>query len=248
MLLSTPPKPISQLWRPELTRFPRLHGLRRAFRLCIRMLARILIRALAVAELRGVEHLPGGPVLYVTNHLGDADALLLLIALPSAPEALGKIELLSEYPVLGRIMDWYGIIWLHRGRVDRRALDFGVRALHEGRSLIIAPEGRYSLSGGMERGGRGAAYLALHARARVVPLALTGTRNADVYSDLRRLRRPHITLTAGEPYDLQTLRERPHALDQATQQIMESIARLLPPEYRGAYGASADKRTASPRQ
>jgi 1-acyl-sn-glycerol-3-phosphate acyltransferase len=214
---------------------PRLHGLRRFFRTCVRLLARLLIALLTNSEVRGLEHAPRGSALYVTNHLGDADTAVVLSALPFASETLAKIDLLVEFPVLWRLMDWYGVIWLHRGRVDRRALDLAVQTLREGRSLVIAPEGRYTLTGGLERGTGGASLVAMRAGVPVVPLALTGTQNGSVYSSLRRLRRPHLTLTVGEPFRLDDWDEDPRSLRLATQLIMERIAQLLPDEYRGAY-------------
>ena len=235
---ATPPKPVSQVWHPELTRLPALHFGRRMFRLAACLLARLLVRLLTRASLRGLENLPSaGPALIVLNHIGDADTALVLASLPRAPEALGKLELIYEYPVLGRLMDWYGTIWVHRGRPDRRALDFAVEALSQGRYLVIAPEGRYTLSHGLERGTSGAAYVAMRARLPVVPVALTGTENPKVYASLRRLRRPCISLTVGPPIHLRTdAGVTPRALKAATEEIMHALARLLPPEYRGVYG------------
>ena len=194
---SPPPKPISKIWRPELTRLPRLSPARRAFRALTRLIARVLILLLTDAEFRGLRQFPAqGPALIVVNHLGDADTAMLLAALPAAPEALGRIEL-YYFPVLGKIMDWYGTIWLHRGQPDRRALRCALDALAEGRFLIIAPEGRYSLIRGLEEGGPGAAYLALNAKVPIVPIALTGTENANVYGNLRRLRRARVIAVGG---------------------------------------------------
>ena len=51
-------------------------------------------------------------------------------------------------------MDWYGIIWLHRGQADRRAIRAALDGFAEGRIIVIAPEGRYSLVGGLEEGSR----------------------------------------------------------------------------------------------
>jgi 1-acyl-sn-glycerol-3-phosphate acyltransferase len=186
-------------------------------------------------SVKGMDNFPRqGPAVAVVNHLGDADAALLLAELPRAAEALGKIELYF-FPVLGRIMDWYGFIWLHRGRPDRRALHAALQGLAEGRVIVLAPEGRYTLAGGLEQGGSGAAFLALKADVPVVPVALTGTWNADVYGSLRRLRRAFVTLTVGEPFRLEARADRRAALHAGTQRIMESLARLLPAGYRGAY-------------
>ncbi len=233
---SIPPKPITNIWQPQLTRLPRLHWGRRAFRSLVRLLARTLIWLLARATVRGLEHFPPtGPALIVVNHLGDADAAILLAALPVAPEALGKVEL-YDFPILGTLMDWYGIIWLHRGRPDRRALRCALDALAQGRFIAIAPEGRYTLAHGLEQGGAGAAWLALNATVPIVPIALTGTENAKVYGSLRSLQRPHISLTVGEPFEV-AANDR-EVLQDATRLIMESLARLLPAEYRGEYGST----------
>jgi 1-acyl-sn-glycerol-3-phosphate acyltransferase len=205
----------------------------------VRLLAIVLVRALTRCSLRGLEYLPSaGPALIAMNHLGDADTAIMLAALPVAPEALGKIELLTEYPVLWKLMDCYGTIWLHRGRVDRRALACAVQALADRRVVAIAPEGRYSLARGLEKGGYGAAYVALHGRVAIIPVALTGTDNRSVYASLRRLRRARVSLTVGKPLTIagdDSLR----SLRRGTQQIMEALAELLPPEQRGAYARAA---------
>ncbi len=237
---SNPPKPVSSLWHPELTRLPPLHFWRRAYRLLARLLARLVVSLLTKTTVTGLEYFPRrGPALIVLNHLGDADTAAVLAVLPRAPDALGKLELIYEFPVLGKIMDWYGTIWLHRGRPDRHALECGVQALREGRCLAIAPEGRYTLVHGLEHGSSGAAYVAMRAGVPLIPLALTGTENSKVYGSLRRLQRPRISLTLGRPIRLKPGTDlTPRALKEATAEIMQTLARLLPPEYRGVYGGS----------
>jgi 1-acyl-sn-glycerol-3-phosphate acyltransferase len=161
----------------------------------------------------------------------------LLAALPAPPDALGKIELYS-FPILGKLIDWYGIIWLHRGIPDRRALRAARAGLTDGRIILIAPEGRYTRIGGLEPGGNGAAFLALQSDVPLVPVALTGTRNADVYGKMRRLRRAPVTLTVGAPFRLARQADRQRALREGTEQIMQRLADLLPAEYRGTYPQS----------
>lgn len=235
---SPPPKPVAQTWRPELVRLPPLTPLRCAFRALVRGLLRAVRLLCLKVEVHGLENFPKrGPALVVINHRGDADTPLLLTFLPEL-DALGRIEL-YDFPILGKLMDWYGIIWLHRGRPDRRALRAALDGLAEGRFLAIAPEGRYSLTEGLEPGGEGAAYLARKADVPIVPVALTGTDNARVYASLRRLRRARVTLTVGMPFRLAESGEGPGELAQDTRLIMQALADLLPPELRGAYGESA---------
>lgn len=186
-------------------------------------------------EARGLENYPAeGAALVVINHLGDPDIVVALAALPDFPEVLGKIELRSILP-LRWVSDTLGVIWVHRGRPDRRALVAALEALHEGRRVILAPEGRESLTGVLDSGTEGAAFLALKSGVPVVPVALTGTENWRVFGHLKRLRRASVTLTVGTPFLLARKGSAPGAREQGTRLIMENLARLLPEEYRGVY-------------
>jgi len=232
---SSPPKPVSEVWRPELTRLPRLHWARRCFRGFGRWLCRTVITICTKPTAEGLENFPRkGPALVVINHLGDADAPLLVNSVPVSLDALGKVEL-YDLPILGKMMDWYGVIWLHRGRPDRRALRAALDGLAEGRILVIAPEGRYSLIGGLEEGGHGAAFLAYKADVPIVPVVVIGTENERVYGYLKRLRRAPVTFRVGRAFRLDQQADRREMMQEGTRQIMEALASLLPEAYRGAY-------------
>ena len=230
------PKPVSEVWRPELVRLPRLTLARRAFRAFSHGLIKLVAKTCLNLKVEGLGNIPKrGPLLIVINHLGDADAVAILSILPQPPDALGKIEL-YDYGLLGRLMDLYGMIWLHRGRPDKRALRAALDGLAEDRVIVIAPEGRESLTGALEEGRGGAAFLALKSGASILPIALAGTENEKVYSRLKHLRRVAVNLRVGEPFKLTGRDEaRRKALDEGTRLIMQALAELLPEEYRGAY-------------
>jgi 1-acyl-sn-glycerol-3-phosphate acyltransferase len=233
---SVPPKPVSEIWRPELIRLPRLHLARRCYRAFWRGFSKLLMAALTKRTVEGLENFPRrGPALVVVNHLGDADATLLLSSLPVSLDALGKIEL-YDFPLLGRLMEWYGIIWLHRGRADRRAIQAALDGFAEGRFIIIAPEGRFSLTGSLEEGQQGAAFLAIKAEVPVVPVVMIGTENPHVYGHLKRFQRPPVTLRVGKPFRISQQADRRETLRVGTEQIMEALSGLLPEAYRGSYG------------
>jgi 1-acyl-sn-glycerol-3-phosphate acyltransferase len=237
---STPPKPVSRIWHPELTRLPRLGPGRRFFRSFMRMVCRFLVFICTRVSLAGMENFPRkGPALVVTNHLGDADLALAVACLPAFGEILAKIEV-YEMPVIGALMDAFGMIWVHRGQPDRKALRLALEALRAGRFVGIAPEGRESLTGGLEPATSGAAFLALHAHVPLVPVTFTGTENHRLLSNLRRLRRTPVSLTVGKPFVLPDFADRRTALREATRFIMEVLSRQLPPELRGAYAYVRD--------
>ncbi len=232
---SSPPKPITEIWRPELVALPRLTLARRFFRQLARLIIKFLILTLTRASVTGMENFPKkGPAVVVINHLGDADAVLLGASIPYMIEAMGKIELYEDWFV-GPIFRAYGIIWVHRGRPDRKALRAAMDGLMEGRLVAIAPEGRQSVIGGLEDGNEGAAFLALKAGAPIVPIAMTGTENENIYGHLKRFQRARVTLFVGKPFFLQEQADRQTMLREGTRQIMESLASLLPESYRGNY-------------
>lgn len=228
-------KPVSENYRPELTRLPPLTWPRKAFRWFLKGLVWVITRLLVRITLTGEAYLPrSGPVLLVSNHLGDADGIVGLAVSKAPFDLLGKVEL-YDIPIFGKLLDWYGTIWVHRGQPDRRALRAVFKGLTEGRMIAIAPEGRESLSGELEQGTDGAAYIALKADVPVQPFALTGSENLRVYSNLKKLRRTHITLTVGQPFRLERTGDRKADIQQGTIRIMKTLAHMLPPEYQGVY-------------
>ena len=244
-----PPKPVTDIWRPELVRLPKLTRARHAFRAFGQGLAKLVVKIFLNVSAEGLENLAdirnAGPLLITINHLGDADVPTLFSILPSPPDALAEIEL-YDLPVLGKLIEWYGVIWLHRGRADKRALRAALDALAEGRALVIAPEGRYSLTGALEEGGGGAAFLAVKSGAAILPIVITGTENEKTYGNLKQLRRARVHIKAGKMFRLSgqaqggvgsEANDRRAALAEGTRQIMEALAILLPEEYRGAYSS-----------
>lgn len=242
---SSPPKPVAEKFRPELTRLPEYTSARRLFRRFLRGLARLIVDFWLRPEVRGLENFPQkGPAVIALNHLGDADAVLVFSHLPTIEiDPLGASDLYDLW-WLGVLGDWYGTIWLHRGRADRRALACALESLRRGRFVAIAPEGRESPTRSLEEGAFGAAFLALKADVPIVPVAVTGTENERVYGSLQRFRprRVHATMTVGKPFRLARPGGRREAMRLGTERIMQELARLLPPQYRGVYAGAVQER------
>ncbi len=236
----TPPKPTAEQIRPELTQLPVDSWSRRLFRRLLRLVARMVLGVCTRIELSGLENIPKhGPALFVANHLGDTDAVVAMAYFPRFVESLAKVEL-YDLPVIGLIGSLYGVIWVHRGQPDRRALRAALDGLRAGRCVAIAPEGRESTTGKLEEGMGGAAYLALKAQVPVVPFAFTGTENWRVYGNLKKLHRTAITMTVGPPFMLPLSGSLRESIDQGTETIMSSVAELLPAGYRGYYAETVE--------
>jgi 1-acyl-sn-glycerol-3-phosphate acyltransferase len=234
---SLPPKPVAEKFRPELTRVPEYHWRRRLARRALRVLMRFLVATRVRLTVRGLENFPAhGPALIVLNHLGDADIVVILSQLRTFDvDPLGASNL-YDISALRAVAEPYGVIWLHRGQPDRRALNCAIESLRRGRFVTIAPEGRESVIGGLEQGLDGAAFLALRADVPIVPIALTGTETPRLYRGPFCWPRVPVTMTVGQPFRLVRSGDRHADVKNGTDQIMRQLARLLPPEYRGVYG------------
>lgn len=101
------------------------------------------------------------------------------------------------------------------------------------------PEGTRSRTGGLGRGHAGTATIALHTGTPILPVAITGTENVKWPWFLLRPRLVrHVRIVIGEPFHLAEVeRVNREAASQATQTIMQRIAEILPPRYRGVYGS-----------
>lgn len=238
----SPEKPRTAHFRPHLTRLPELTPARRLYRRLIRWLCRVLVAFFIRLQATGLEHFPrSGPGLIVVNHLGDTDLVVGQAVFPVQVDALGKSEI-YDFFLIGPLLQWYGFIWVHRGQADRKALREALRGLGEGRIIGIAPEGRESLTGALEAGLGGAAYLALKSGAPVTPVVFTGTENWRVYGNLKRLRKTGVTVTIGESFTLQPAGDLKESVRAGTDVIMTRLAEMLPEQYRGAYAASSETR------
>jgi 1-acyl-sn-glycerol-3-phosphate acyltransferase len=232
-------KPRSETINPQITRLPNLTTRRRLFRKVIRFVIRIFVWLCVRLEVSGRDNLPRqGPLVIVSNHLGDADALVGIAVTTTPVEIIVKSEL-YYYPILGKVLDAYGVIWVHRGQPDRRSLRASLEALSQGRIIGIAPEGRESLTGSLEEGTGGAAYLAMRAKSPLLPVTFTHTENSRILGNLKRFRRTSITVTMGPVFYLDEYSNWRDEVEKGTIKIMNRLASQLPPEYQGTYARSS---------
>jgi len=231
---SSQPKPVTDWYRPDLSELPRLTLMRRLFRLFARGLCKLVVLVTMHKTVSGLENFPkNGPALIVINHLGDADVVLLMSCVPASIDGMGKVEN-DEHWLVGPTFRAYGVIGVHRGKPDRKAIRSVLDGLAEGRMIGLAPEGRQSLTGALEAGTEGAAFLAMKSGAPIVPIAMTGTQNEYIYNR-KWYRRARVTLAIGQPFHLKPNADRQVMLREGTDQIMAALARLLPESYQGNY-------------
>jgi 1-acyl-sn-glycerol-3-phosphate acyltransferase len=169
----------------------------------------------------GKEHLPAsGPVLIVSNHISQADPVILgVAAVPRKSYYFAKAELF-RVPFLRGYVNRMGAFPVERGGADRRALRLSREVLARGDMRLMFPEGSRFTDGRLRPGLSGAGSLALIPGVTVIPAAIWGSH---------RLR--HKTRVAfGPPVDLSGIDDGARAARsrQAVDRIMAAIAALIP--------------------
>jgi len=110
-----------------------------------------------------------------------------------------------------------------------------LQMLERGEAVVIFPEGTRS-SGGLRRPLSGVAMLHLRSQAPILPVAITGTEHL---GPPWRVFFPTGTIGVriGQPFTLPSIEGKLSRtqLAQLTDMIMQRVAQLLPPRYRGVY-------------
>lgn len=113
----------------------------------------------------------------MANHPSALDPLFLAAAVPERLLFLAAAEFFA-LPAVGWVMRTYGCIPVRRGEVDSGAVREALRALADGRKVVVFPEGRVTPHQDGRPGLRGAALLAARAGVLVVPVAVLGSGRA----------------------------------------------------------------------
>ena len=202
-----------------------------------KLLARVMMPTFGRIEVEGAENVPPfGPLIIAANHQSNADPPVLVHAFPRPIWFVAKRGLFVTPPVRYLLRRLHAHPVARDGR-DVDAVKWAMEQVAADHALLVFPEGTRS-SGALGPGGDGLAYLALRTQAPVIPVGITGTERINNYV---RVAFPftRVKVAIGEPFTLPVVEGRlPRAaLHSMTETIMERIAALLPPSYRGVYGA-----------
>ena len=208
----------------------------------LRFCARKILPLIADIEVHGdVSKLPKGGYMLASNHLGRLDSLAVYYVIDNDDLIHPLTDKYKKYwwgRVAGKI---FNVTWLTRGEADLSAIKEFISRLKGGAVMIIAPEGTRSKTASLLKAEPGAIYIANAANVGIIPVALTGTEDADVVARLKKFKRLKITITAGEemyyPPNIKAVKgaERDALLQDSVDELFCRIAALLPEGYRGYY-------------
>jgi len=199
---------------------------------------RTLLRTLCKLDIVELGKLPAlGPAILVTNHINFLEAPLLATFVRSSRlAALSKKENLENgiYRYLGSI---WNAIPIDRSGVDTESFRLCLEWVQGGGILGLAPEGTRSMDGVLQQGKAGVAVLAQRAGVPVWPVAHWGAE--DFWKNLKSFRRTPIHLRVGTPYMIEPAGSMTRTVRQeVADEIMTSIAALMPEKYQGPYARS----------
>lgn len=201
----------------------------------ITTLLRIYMRLTCRMDAPDLHKIPmQGPMIVISNHTGQIEVPVLVTLLqPRKISGWGKAEAFENLFLRWVFWAW-GIIPIHRGEADIKALKDALRALQDGCFFGIAPEGTRNRSGVLIRAHPGTVILALRSGVPILPVAHWG---GEVFlKNLKKFKRTDFHIRVGEPFKINvegkvTAEMRQEIADD----MMYEIAKLIPEEYRGEY-------------
>lgn len=145
---------------------------------------------------------------YAVNHASNVEPPILYAVLSELfprLRVLYKAEL-RKLPILVRAFDLAGFVPLERGNREQSlpAIERAAAALRDGNSFLIFPEGTRSRTGELLPFKKGGFIMALQGRAPIVPVAISGTRDAMRKGSLV-IRPVTVTVRFGTPLETATL-------------------------------------------
>lgn len=155
------------------------------------ILVRPLVRLLMPFRVVGLENVPEGGALLCANHASGWDPILIALALPndSALAFMAKEELFRN-----RFLNWLirklGGFPVNRGGNDLAAMKTSLKALGDGKRLLVFPEGTRVEKEGDAQAKGGITMMATRTGVPIVPIYCGGRKK--LFS--------RYTIVFGEPY------------------------------------------------
>lgn len=190
------------------------------FKKIMRIIVRSVIRVYFVVVYRvrvlGRENLPKDkkePLIFCGNHRTYNDPPLIVVTAKRHVRFLAKEELKKNklFAFLGVIFDG---IYVKRDSKDLTAIKTTLKALKNGESIALFPEGTRN---GIEKGQKakdGAAFFAERTGARIIPVGISGGEKPF----------KQMTIRYGKPLDFSNRNK--DELDEITEEIMNEIIKL----------------------
>lgn len=214
----------------------------------VKGLARVIldgyISEYANLSVNGMENLNGvkDPVIFVSNHLSNADGVVLHQVLKRNDVTYIAGVKLAGNPVTSLGLEYVKIIPINPNSADKSAIKTTVDILKSGKSICIFPEGTRSRRGSLIQAKKGVLLIAKLSGTSIVPIGISGTEKLLPINDRdmgeEKFQHADVTVSIGKPIyppERHDGEGKHEYQDRAITYVMGHIAELLPEKYRGYY-------------
>ncbi|HUG33548.1 MAG TPA: lysophospholipid acyltransferase family protein [Anaerolineales bacterium] len=202
----------------------------------LKAIAKIYSALFARPQVHGCFPLPGGPKIIAANHTLASDALQIPLVIEEKLLFLAQANLFT-LPIVGRMLGQSGQIPVEQG--DNKgciALKHACRALRDGKTLVIFPEGRLVPPAERIPARSGVIRMALQTGAPIIPLGIYVPLENITGLSIHRLGKKRTGLwqtsgrchlTFGAPWNPRADRHKEEHLQTLTNELMNKIYTLV---------------------
>ncbi len=169
---------------------------------------------------------PPDGVVFCSNHDSNVDPPVLFLALHRRLHMLYKIEV-DRIPILSTAMHIGGYVGIdrHDRQQSAQAITRAADLVRQGLTFLVYPEGTRSRTGELLPFKKGVFIMAIEAQAPVIPVAITGARDA-MRKGSAIIRPVAVSVRIGAPVDTRgmTVDERDHLMAEVRSRIEGLLA------------------------
>lgn len=155
----------------------RLSKVRLFFYGIFRILALGILRLLISVRYEGLENIPKeGNYIVAPNHVTWMDPVAVAAKIKNVSAYISKEEIF-ENKLCALLLKPFHAFPVKRGKGDRTALNRSIEYINSGYNLTIFPEGTRSKDGTLGKGKSGVVFISQSARADILPVGITVSRN-----------------------------------------------------------------------
>jgi 1-acyl-sn-glycerol-3-phosphate acyltransferase len=176
-------------------------------------------------RVEGLENVPAGPALVVSNHVSFLDPTTIGWALSREMYFLAR-KTLFKPPFLDKILPLCNSLPIDRDNADLPGLRRIINLLKDGEMVLLFPEGTRSPDGTLQAAESGAGFVAYKARVPILPVRIFGTYES-LSRHQKKLTYNPLRIVVGKPFFLpKDGKPDKEAYQKLANRMMEEIGKL----------------------
>lgn len=187
----------------------------------------LIKRAGVKLNIKGLENIPHGPVLFVSNHQSYFDIPVFFAAINKQFGFIAKSDL-DKIPVFNKWIEIIQSVYIDRGdaRQSLKAIQDGIDLLKNGYSLVIFPEGTRSKCNRISEFKKGSLRLATKSGVPVVPITINGSYK--IFEETNRIQSAEVDFIIHQPIMTENLsKDEANNLTETVQIIISNTLEKL---------------------